>query len=100
MKKVKPVDVDNSGKALKSQYESQLLINGTLTAAITMSCYHTTNNVLVQLKGKRTENNWDKKIEAVKYFVRVTMKSVILLVENNENYETIKKSIREPLNKM
>ena len=99
LKMIKPVDVDSSGNALKSQYESQLIVNEVVVASITISCYHTTNNILVQLKGKKV-NDWDKKLETLHHFVHVTLKSVIMRVEMDENYINIKENIREALTKM
>ena len=101
LKMVKPLDVDSSGKALKSQYECQLLVTEAVTASITISCYHTTNNILVQLKGKKiSEDVWEKKLEAVHQFAHVTMKSVIMWVEQTDNYMAIKEKIREALREM
>ena len=101
LKMVKALDVDSSGKALKSQYECQLFVTEALTASITISCYHTTNNILVQLKGKKIfEDEWAKKLEAVHYFAHVTMKSLIMGVEQTENYMAIKEKIRESLREM
>ena len=94
---LKPIDVDNNGRELKIQFESKLKVGETLSAAITISCYHTANNVLVQLKGKKNEIGWDEKLTAVNQFVQTTLKAIIIWVEKAEEYKIIKENIREGL---
>ena len=70
---VKNNDIDLKGTEEKDQYNLSL-VKGSLKIPITMTFYHTTGNVLVQLKGKKREARWAEKLDAFEEFVSTTLK--------------------------
>ena len=89
---IKRKGVDLSGNSTQVQFDVNLY-EGNLEVPITMTCFHTTNNIHIQLKGKKKEARWSDKLVAVENFVYVNVVDMIVKVENMPTYNDIRKSI-------
>lgn len=76
-------DVDMEGSKLSKQFNVSPSVGG-IVIPITIIFYHTTNNVLVQLKGKKSETNWNKKLESIEHFVYKIMKPILFGIEGTK----------------
>ena len=89
-------DVDKKGNGTKDQYDVTVAV-GQVVVAITMHCYHTNNNMHVQLMGSQVEDVWGVKVRAFEWFVDVILRDMILKVEKLKNFSYIKEEIRKTL---
>ena len=85
-------DVDLAGNSTQAQFDVNLQV-GDLLVPITMTCFHTTSNIHVQLKGKKKEARWSDKLIAVEQFVYGNVVDMISKVESMPTYNDIRTSI-------
>ena len=90
-------DVDVEGSKLSKQFNVSPSVGG-IVIPITIIFYHTTNNVLVQLKGKKSETNWNKKLESIEHFVYKVMKPILFGIEGTKEFNEVKEGMRKFLN--
>ena len=81
---VKRIDVDKKGNGTKEQYDVSVTV-GQIIVTITMICYHTNNNMQIQLKGSQVEKIWGVKVQAFEWFVDVILRQMIIKVETLGN---------------
>ena len=86
------INKDYANSKLVTHFTSSPMVNEVETP-MAIIFYHTTCNVLVQLKGKRC-NEWSQKIQAIEYFVRNVMEPVIRYVEQTREYDEMKEAFK------
>ena len=87
--KVKRLDVDLSGNPTRDLFEATMIVDG-VTVPISITCFHTTCNILLQLMGSRGDDEWTKKVKSLERFAEVIMVEMIESVESVGEYENIK----------
>ena len=93
---IKRDDVDLKGTKLKCQWIASIKLNdGTLTN-FSITCFHTTNRILIQLTGKNTVS----RVNGLKTFVYGTMEPIINTVEATKLFEEVRESMREELSQL
>ena len=76
---IKRDDTDNRGANVQTQFVIQIATD--IYASVT--CYHTTNNVLVQLMAVRTtDSGLETKITKLRRFIKVNFVSLVKMIEN------------------
>ena len=94
--KIRREDIDSNGSKLQVIF--QLVINKDgLEVSVTMTCYHTTNNILVQMNGLCSDDRWNDKLKVVDCFVNKTIVDMIMKVEKMKDYPLLRESIRQEL---
>ena len=89
---IKRKGVDLMGTSTQAQFDVDLQV-GDLVVPITMTCFHTTNKIHVQVKGKKREAHWSDKLLAVEQFVYGNVVAMINKVESMPTYNDIRTSI-------
>ena len=78
--KIKREDVDSQGTKLQVIF--QIIVNrGDLEVSLTMTCYHTTNNILIHINGNSSGGVWEEKVKILDCFVNQMMVDMIQKVE-------------------
>ena len=85
---------DDTGKNVDNQYV--VVLNGGLTE-VAVTCYHTTNLILLQVKGRKNEKGWDNKLADLKMFVKGTMEPLVHMIQALPQYGMIRKEFLERL---
>ena len=93
---VKRIDVDKKGNGTKDQYDVTVNV-GQVNVTMTMICYHTNNNIQVQLKGSQVEKTWGLKVQAFEWFVDGILREMINKVKTHKDFGAIKEEIRKML---
>ena len=93
---IKRDDVDLKGNTLKCQWMASITLNDSTTTQFSITGYHTTNRLLIQLTGKNTTN----KIERLKKFAHGTMGPIIDTVEKTKLHSEVKESMRKELTQL
>ena len=73
-----------------------MALNGGLTE-VAVTCYHTTNLILLQLKGRKNEKGWDNKLADMDMFVKGTMEPLINMIQGLPQYAVVRKEFMEKL---
>ena len=89
---------DEHGVQLKQQFNVKLRANNGKTVPITITCYHTNNSMLVQLK--KSEHPIDERIELMEKFMENTVKKIVEVVERSHQYEQVKAKLNSHLLKL
>lgn len=74
---VKRNDVDSAGSHVQCQY----VVNIGSKVMVSVTCYNTTSNVLVQLMGKMKKKERDSKITKLRSFIEVNFQDLISRIE-------------------
>ena len=96
---IKRADTDEVGENVQIQY--YLSINGSIPVSVT--CYHTTNNILIQLRSnKKSKIKSNSKIEEsqkqLRQFVNTNFAGLIRHIEASAMYHTMKTQLESALN--
>ena len=89
--KPKRHDIDSKGDSTQDQYEMNLGNSN----PVSVTYYHTTNNILVQLKGEKDLKGAKKaaklaeRIQQLRRFVNDDLKNLINKIEQDETYESL-----------
>ena len=89
---VKRMDIDQKGSDTQMQFEVTMSIEN-VVVPISLTCYHTTCNMLIQLEGKRSHHQWDEKVRALKRFATTVMVGMIETVESTTDYDIVRNQI-------
>ena len=79
---VKRPDFDNTGNQVQIQYELVICNN----IPISVTCFHTTNNILIQLKGTKSA----RRVSQLNVFVTKDITNLVKRIENDEMYQFFK----------
>ena len=85
---------DLDEKETKSQFDL-VISQGGLQVPIAMTWFHTTTNVLIQVKGRRKEKGLNKKLDVLEAFVNTTLSGMVHKVENSAVYSKMKENIHQ-----
>ena len=85
---------DDTGKNVENQYV--VALSGGLTE-VAVTCYHTTNLILLQLRGRKNEKGWDSKLADMAMFVKGTMEPLINMIQGLPQYDVVRKEFMEKL---
>ena len=98
--KPKRHDVDNKGENVQDQYNVSL--NNSIPVSVTY--YHTTNKILIQLKaekelkGAKKASRTNQRIIQLRNFVKNNLSNLIKDIENDRRYEALKLQMESMLN--
>ena len=84
-------DVDQTGHKISSQFN----LNLDATTQITIICYHTSSNILVQLKGNSVDEEWDTKLRKLESFVNNVLKRIVTKIESTMAFTEVSRTISE-----
>ena len=88
---VKRDDVDNKGANVQTQFIAA--IGSNINASIT--CFHTTNNMLLQLMGRTTNNMiLDRKIDTLRKFINFNFVNMVKMIESASMYGKMQDILR------
>ena len=94
--KIKREDIDSEGTKLQVIFQIAFT-KGDIEVSITMTCYHTTNNILIQMNGNCSGVVQEERLKLMDSFVNLTMVEMIKKVERMEGYENIRENMRQEL---
>ena len=94
---IRRTDVDTVGQNVQAQFDLMITKGRVRNVPITITCYHTTHNMLIQAMGKKSDPNWNGKVDVLSTFVNETMKSMLDEIEKMKTYNEIKENIRNAL---
>ena len=89
---IKRDDVDGEGEKLRTQYDVHICSNGGKSIPISLTCYHTNNSMLVQLK--KSEHSIEERKCLLESFITTTIQKIVFEVENSEQYRCVKEKLR------
>ena len=89
-------DIDKASNEIQMQFDT-LILSKTLNVPVTFICYHTKNKIQLQLLGRKNSNDWDKKLVFLQYFVNVKLVGMVKKIEELDNYDNIKGTIKSEL---
>ena len=89
---IKRDDVDEEGDALKTQYNVTLCTSSGKKIPTSLTCYHTNNSMLVQLK--KSEHPIEERKNMLENFITNTIKGIIAEVENSKQHGCVKDKLR------
>lgn len=89
---VKRMDIDQRGSDTQIQFEVIMSVEN-VVVPISLTCYHTTCNMLIQLEGKRSHHQWDEKVRALERFATTVMVGMIETVESTTDYDLVRDQI-------
>ena len=93
--KIEREDVDEEGEKLRRQFNIDLCAAGGKTIPITLTCYHTNNSMLIQLK--KSEHSITERIRMLVAFIENTVKRIIEEVESSSQHGYVKELLRSQL---
>ena len=94
---VRRADIDPKGSDVQAQFDGKITKENVADVPVTVTFFHTTNTMLIQIKGKRNVGNWAEKLEILRIFVNKIMTGVLWKIEKLPDYEKIKENIEEQL---
>ena len=86
---VKRPDYDNTGNQVQIQYEMVICNN----IPVSVTCFHTTNNILVQLKGTKSA----RRVNQLNVFVTRDITNLVKRIEHDDRYLSYKTHVRSQL---
>ena len=90
---IKKDDVDLEGGKLDTHFTASPSLHN-IDIPMALIFYHTTNNILIQLKGRKTDGNWNQKVECIHYFVKKVLEPVIHSIECSRGFRETKEALR------
>ena len=86
---VKLNDADSMGQMVKTQFTMNISTGDGIEIPLSLTCYHTTNTMLVQLMGNKSV----AKLKHLNYFMNTTMTSIIHKLEKCKEHKTMKEML-------
>ena len=92
--KIKKENNDRSGANIQQQFVLSIRCgNEDKVNVITVTCFHTTNTVMIQILGKRKDDDWQRKVETLEKFMKDQFEQLILLIESRSDFQEMKEII-------
>ena len=84
-------DVDAKGEELKTQYYVNLSSGNGKVIPISLTCYHTNNSMLIQLK--KSEHPLNERIDILESFMKNTVEKIMLEIESTSQHADVREQL-------